>query len=309
MTRGPSHFVMGEECWFDFDGYLMRYLRMPARKPSGKPPLVLVHGLLGYTFSWRHNLEALSADRDVYAMDLLGFGYSDRPPRNQVSYSLTANAHRLLGWIHALGLRGVDLLGTSHGGGIAILMAALDKENGTGLISRLILVASINPWSKGGRRRIRLLGNPVGATAFRVVAPMFNLLSIIRDVGLNRMYGDPSKITQDTRTGYDAPLRMAGSVDYALAIVRGWHPDIRILSNAIDTISGMPALLLWGSKDIVVTSFSSLELKKHLKGSELVVLEGIGHLPYEEAPAGFNRIVREFLERKPKPSHRIEAMK
>lgn len=299
MTIKPNHFVMGEECWYDIGEYKMRYLRMAARQPSGKPPLVLVHGLLAYSFSWRNNLEALSADRDVYAMDLLGFGYSDRPPRDAVSYSLTASARRLLDWLRDLGLRGVDLLGTSQGGGVAIVMAALNKEEDTGLISRLILVASINPWSKGGLRRTRVLGNPLGAAWFRVFAPMLNILSTMREMGLKRMYGDPSTITQETQEGYDAPLRMDGSVDYVLGLVRHWHADLRVLGRAIDAISGIPALLIWGSRDRVVPTISATELNKHLKYSELVLMDGIGHLPYEEAPAEFNRIVHEFLERKP----------
>jgi len=286
---------MGSERWANIGGFRMRYLRLAAREPAGRPPLVLVHGLLGYSFSWRHNLEALSADRDVYAVDLLGIGFSDRPPRNAVSYNLRDTARRMVDWMHGLGLRGADLVGTSHGGGVAILMAALDQEEATGLISRLILVASINPWSKAGLRRTRVLAHPIGATVFRAVVPMFGIFTVAREIGLNRMYGDSSKITDEARRGYNAPIRQKGSVDYVLGIVRHWHADLRVLQEAIRQIIAIPALLIWGSKDIAVPVSSAHELKKHLKHSELVVLQGVGHLPYEESPEDFNRIVREFL--------------
>ena len=53
VPSGPDNwrYVAGEECWFDMGGYRMRYLRMGPRTTSTGPPLVLVHGLLGYSFS------------------------------------------------------------------------------------------------------------------------------------------------------------------------------------------------------------------------------------------------------------------
>jgi len=53
----------------------MRYL-----SAGSGPPLLLVHGLLGYSFSWRFTIPALAQHATVYAIDLLGTGFSDRPP-------------------------------------------------------------------------------------------------------------------------------------------------------------------------------------------------------------------------------------
>ena len=63
-----------EECWMDFDGARMRYLRA-----GSGPPLILLHGLLGYSFSWRFALPALAPYATVYAPDMLGAGFSGRP--------------------------------------------------------------------------------------------------------------------------------------------------------------------------------------------------------------------------------------
>ena len=54
-----------EECWMDFDGARMRYLRA-----GSGPPLILLHGLLAYSFSWRYTLPALAPYATVYAPDL-----------------------------------------------------------------------------------------------------------------------------------------------------------------------------------------------------------------------------------------------
>jgi pimeloyl-ACP methyl ester carboxylesterase len=60
-----------EECWMDLDGARMRYLRA-----GSGPPLILLHGLLGYSFSWRYAMPALAPYATVFALDMLGAGFS-----------------------------------------------------------------------------------------------------------------------------------------------------------------------------------------------------------------------------------------
>ena len=302
--EAKGRFIAGEECWSNVGGYRMRYLRLKARRESGAPPLLLVHGLLGYSFSWRHNLEALAEDREVFAIDLLGIGFSDRPPRDRICYSLRASAERLLDWMVEIGLRNADVVGTSHGGGVVMMMAALDRERGTGLIGRLVLVASINPWSRAGLRRTRVLGHPLGAMMFRAIVPIFGIFSVARGLMIERMYGDPRKITQETRDGYDAAIRLKGTVDYSLGVVRHWHRDLGELELVIAAIGEIPALLIWGSKDTAVPVSSSHKLKYKFKNSELLIFDGVGHLPYEESPQEFNRAVKDFLTRQPQVADR-----
>ena len=76
-----------EECWMDFEGARLRYLRA-----GSGPPLVLLHGLLGYSFSWRYTLPGLAPFATVYAPDLLGAGFSDRPPG--LDHSMRGRARR-----------------------------------------------------------------------------------------------------------------------------------------------------------------------------------------------------------------------
>ena len=104
-----------EECWADVDGSRMRYLRA-----GSGPPLVLLHGLLGYSFSWRFNIPALAQPATVYAVDLLGTGLSDRP--SQVDCSFRSIAESLLRFLDEAGVSTFDLLGTSHGGAVAMML-------------------------------------------------------------------------------------------------------------------------------------------------------------------------------------------
>ncbi len=147
LTNGPEiqtklrHSMPAEEYWSELDGYRMRYLR----SGSG-PPLLLLHGLLGYSFSWRFALPVLAEKATVYAVDMPGAGFSDRP--SHASGSFRAHSERLLRFLDSIGVDSCDLLGTSHGGAIAMRAAALAPER----VRSLILVAPVNPWSAHGRR-------------------------------------------------------------------------------------------------------------------------------------------------------------
>ena len=179
--------VQAKELWHSFDGSSHAVLSGWDRPPnlhSPRPPLVLIHGLLGYSFSWRHNFEELAHAREAYAVDLLGIGYSDRPRRGSVDLGLHATAERLLEWLQALGLRNVDLLGTSHGGAVAMMMAALERENGSGTaIGRLVLAAPANPWSHLGATRIAFLGSSLRTVDSRTVAAALEMGTPGRTLG------------------------------------------------------------------------------------------------------------------------------
>src|SRR5579864_169519 len=86
-------------------------------------PLILIHGLLGYSFSWRFNIAALAAHYSVYAIDLPGVGFSERVAGRKGSLAtLTLD---VVGFVKQLCLKNPVLLGSSHGGAIAMMTAAL----------------------------------------------------------------------------------------------------------------------------------------------------------------------------------------
>jgi pimeloyl-ACP methyl ester carboxylesterase len=283
----PDRFIFGEECWATVAGHRMRYLRA-----GSGPPLVLIHGLFGYSFSWRFNWEALAKEFTVYAVDLLGMGFSDRPIAWSVPFDLPATADRMLDWMSQSGIRDAVLLGTSHGGGLALAMAARDRQKRNGLIRKLVLVAGVNPWTTRGHKRAAVFGHPIGGAIFKMLAPIVGIPKLSM---LQRMYGDNSQLTDATRNGYSQSVDLPRTVDYGLAICRSWRSDLAYLRTATEQIGDLPTLLIWGRRDKVVPVASGEELKRHLKNAKLVVMERAGHLPYEEYPEEFNPILLEFL--------------
>jgi len=278
--------VAAEERFVTIDGARMRYLQAG----SGSP-LILLHGLMGYSFSWRFAIPVLSRHATVYAPDQLGTGFSDRPA--ELDCRLCAMANRLFKFLNAVGVSSFDLLGTSHGGAVAMMAASMRATRADLHLRKLILVAPVNPWSAHGRRLAPFIGSPLGSTLF---LRSVNYMSWTFPYWLARLYGDSKRIPPGTLEGYEAPVSIPGSFEYAVGIVRHWTNDLRELEQVIPTLADIPTLLVWGSADPAVYVQSAEQLRRHFKHCEVVVYPGVGHLPYEEAPDQFNATVLEFLE-------------
>jgi pimeloyl-ACP methyl ester carboxylesterase len=281
------------ECWMDIAGARMHYLRAGAG-----PALILVHGLLGYSFSWRFTMPALAPYATVYAPDMLGAGFSDRAPG--INHSMRGTAQRLLLFIEKLGITSFDLLGTSHGGAIAMMAAAECLRPEARLrIRRLILVAPVNPYSAHGRRLAPFFGSRFGGAVFRhTVARMTFLFRY----GHKRLYANRDNIPAGTLEGYMAPLAVPGLFEHGLSIVRTWSRDLRELEATLPKLAPVPALLIWGRKDPAVYASSAAPLAQHFPDSRTLIFDGVGHLPYEECPEEFNRALIEFLTEKRLPA-------
>ena len=270
----------------DVEGARMRYLRAG----SGRA-LILLHGLLGYSFSWRYTMPALAPYATVYAPDMMGAGFSDRPIG--IDHSMRGTAKRLLRFIAELGITSFDLLGTSHGGAVAMVAAAECLSGDTGLhLRRLVLAAPVNPYSAHGRNLAPFFGTPQGATLFRVAIAR---MSFLYPYWHARMYGDRRRIPPGTLEGYMAPLAKPGLFEHALSIVRTWTQDLRELETTLPKLASIPTLLMWGSNDTAVYASSAEPLAKVFRNSKSIIFPGIGHLPYEECPEEFNQALIEFL--------------
>jgi pimeloyl-ACP methyl ester carboxylesterase len=268
------------------------------------PPLLLIHGFLGYSFSWRFNMESLARDFSVYAIDLPGCGFSERPDCTECT--LTGDAEKVLRFLEYLGLENVDVVGSSRGGGLTIILAALAaRTNQLHRIRRLVLVSPINPWSSHGKVLTRLLATTLGGIYVVHVQPR---LKIIAKRYFKALYGDPARIAPGTFEGYTAGLDPVGSFEHLLRILRSWHDDLDAIHQALGEISGMPTLLLWGSRDRAVYPSSIHQMQRSLKNSALVMFPGAGHMPYEEVPEEFNRVLCDFLlHDAPRTAFDIEA--
>jgi pimeloyl-ACP methyl ester carboxylesterase len=285
LTPGAPALGQGvEECWMECDGARMRYLRA-----GSGPAIILLHGLMGYSFSWRYAMPALARFCTCYAPDLLGAGFSDRP---KVDHSMRATGLRLLRFAEGLSLVSFDLLGTSRGGAVAMSAAAECVKRGKPQVRSLILVAPVNPYSAHGRWLAPFCGSRLGAGIFRfVLERMPFLFPYIH----GRLYGDRSHIPRGALEGYKAPLAIPGLFEHAVSIASTWTADLQELEALLPSLSSIPTMLIWGTKDPAVYSSSMEPLARHFSYPEKVVFQGVGHMPYEECANEFNLAVINFL--------------
>jgi len=282
-----------EEHWLELPDGRMRYLKAG----SGRA-LILIHGLMGYSFSWRFTTPALAPYATVYAIDNLGAGLSTA--NEGMDCSARATAARVLEFADALRITDFDLLGTSHGGGVAIMVAAVCAEGRAEgraarsdvRVKRLVLVAPINPWSPHGKRLAPFLGSPFGSRLFRNTIERWRSLDYL---WLRRLFGEGSKIPPDSLEGYRMPVGKNHAFHHAGRIIKNWTADLAELETALPKIRDYPTLLIWGTKDRAVDFQSAEPLRRNFRDARLVAFEGVGHLPYEEAPEDFNHALVAFL--------------
>ncbi len=277
-----------EVCSATINGTRWRYLHA-----GSGPALLVVHGFMGYSFSWRFVMKGLAEHYSVYAVDLPGCGFSQRS--TTLPGTLASDAEHLMGFMDHFGIEQFDVLGTSRGGGATIALAGLAAERGMlHRIRRVVLSAPINPWSRVGLFRIRMLKTSGGK--FYVLHLAKRLKFVLRSF-FNDLYADPASIPPDSLQGYEAGLDPHGSFLHLSNIIRSWSGDLQRIGEVLPLVASVPALLLWGEVDHAVAPASAEELHRRWKNSVVVMMKNVGHMPYEEVPEEFNRIVLDFLLR------------
>lgn len=249
-------------------------------------PLLLLHGLIGSGQTWRQNISFLAKDASVYAVDLFNMGKSERVVG--LDAGLEATADRIASLMAALDLPKADIAAHSHGGAIAMMLAARHPDR----VRKLILFAPANPFCRSRNLVIRFFQTRLGTWLARRV---HLLPRQVHAKALGRMYGDPSRVAEGTLEGYTEGLDIPGTMDHVLEILRGWFDDMRLLRSVLGRLAGMPTLLIWGDRDRAVHLSSARGLQRTLTQSRLLVIQGAGHLPFEEMPEPCNRAMRDWL--------------
>jgi pimeloyl-ACP methyl ester carboxylesterase len=201
---------------------------------------------------------------------------------------MEAQSRYLLQLIEQLRFDAVDVVASSWGGAVALFMAAQSRK-----VRSLVLAAPVNPWSDFGTERIRFLSSRLGGWLLRMAIPFS---SPFHRIALRRLYGDPGRIPEGTLQGYSSMLMRRGRVHNLLNVLRSWERDVRSLRGIIAQVQA-PVLLIWGTKDGAVDPRSAGALQRALPHCETALLPGVGHLPFEEDPEGFDRLVLDFLAR------------
>ena len=263
------------------DGLRLSYLEQ-GRAAKDFPSLVLLHGLMGCADTFVPLMQELRADLHVVALDLPGAGQSER--REDIDASLFITAKLVGRVLIALNLHKPIAIGHSHGGAVAMSLAAHRRDG----LRSLVLLAPAHPYFDEGDPLIRFYLSLPGRL-FAYAMPW--LPGWMQMVGLRRMAGPESRDTLERLRPYRENLRTPGTVFHLLRLLRTWHRDMSGLRRALRRSLSTPSLILWGDCDRAVPLHSAAKLRAHLLHSELITLRGIGHRAAEESP----RLVAEFV--------------
>jgi pimeloyl-ACP methyl ester carboxylesterase len=251
----------------------VRYVRRRTdRAEPGDLPVLVLHG-------WGAHLEAiepilghLDCAAELVALDLPGFGESEPPaePWDADSY-----ARFVFAFLDELGIERCHVIGHSHGGRVAICMAADRAER----IDRLLLCDSAGLRPKRGLRYHRRV-----ATA-----------KLGRLVG--RFGGAPGRRFQERMR------RRVASRDY-LEASEAMRATFRLViaEDLADRLPRLqaPTLLVWGDRDEDTPLWMAHRMEELIPDAGLVVLEDAGHYSYADAPGAFGSVARRFLCEQPR---------
>lgn len=273
----------------EVDGLTLHYLT------EGRGPVVvLVHGLGGFAESWRHNVAALARVATVYAVDLPGFGRSSKPPAR---YRLADAARALHGFIQAMGLGRVAVVGHSLGGAVGLTYALTHPAR----VERLALLGALVP---GSTFRLswpyRIAATPVLGELLALCgcAPVYR-------AAIARCFHAPiaEEVDYLVREGYAARTGLEAKAAY-LATLRDLRrdvvdhaPDYR---RALATLDA-PVLIIHGRQDRVIAPAHCAEASEALPRAQVRWIDACGHFPQIEHADVVNGWLTEFLVGRPAP--------
>lgn len=242
-------------------------------------PVVLVHGFASSLGNWDPVLPELAKHHRVIALDLKGFGWTDRPAGD---YSPAAQARIVLGLLDRLGVDRAAFVGHSWGSSVvlAAALAAPKRVERIALYDAYVFEEQLPTFFTMAR-------------APGVGEALFELFYKERaDERITLAFHDPDFVTEEFVEYVSAMLDRPGTVAAALAAVRGMR--LSELQSRYRTIT-TPTLLLWGREDVVAPVAVGERLAREMPGAKLVVYPRCGHFPMLEARASSNRDLLAFL--------------
>lgn len=271
----PSRFV-------DVGGGLTVHVRDTG--PRDAPVLVLLHGSNASLHTWEPWAERLGDRYRIVRFDLPGHGLTGPNPSGR--YDEAAFVDVIDRTVQALGLTRFALGGNSMGGGFAWRYAAAHPDK----VSALILVdASGAPYREKVETPLafRLVQLPV----LRDIAAVITPRSLIAD-GLRQSVSNKSIVTEPMIDLYWELLRYPGN--RPATMTRFGEPYVPAKPAEIARLT-MPTLILWGTEDKLIPADNARWFANAIRGSQVIVYPGIGHLPMEETPDRSAADVARFL--------------
>jgi 2-hydroxymuconate-semialdehyde hydrolase len=274
---------LGPPRYLGFEGQRIAY-----RHFEGGPTVVLLHGIPTWGFLWRNVIPHLvSRGLGVIAIDLLGFGDSDKP--SGVDLGIAAQAVRVAAVLHDLHWDGTAIAGHDIGGGVAQLICA----NDLGLVKRLVLLDTVayDSFPEPGIARLK---DPAWDAILG--APDFDLRKGLAK-GFAKGMNHAEMVTPELIQAYERPFQ---GVEGRLAYLRAARAlRTEELSTRMDEIEklNVPTLILWGSDDVFQPLRYGLRLAQAMTRARFEKVDHAGHFLPEDEPVRVAQLIGDFADK------------
>ncbi|TCN48955.1 pimeloyl-ACP methyl ester carboxylesterase [Rhodococcus sp. SMB37] len=259
----------------------------------GAPLVVFVHGFGDLWWSWRHQLTAVAdAGYRAVAIDLRGYGDTDKPPRGYDGWTLAAD---VAGLIRALGHTEAILVGHADGGLVCWATAVLHPQ----LVRAITVVDSPHPISlRDAAIRDRAQRKALLPTFLAYQLPWRPEQLLVRDDGAEIERLVRIRSGSDWQHSAEFPdvidrlrsaVRIPGvahcSLEYQRWAFRSqWRPDGRRFMKAMDVTLAVPVLQMHGALDPYVMAATLRRCVRHAPGRVIKFIDGAGHYAHQEKP-------------------------
>jgi pimeloyl-ACP methyl ester carboxylesterase len=265
------------------------------KKAGDGPPLLLVHGIGAgcSSYEFKDVFAALAEKYTVYALDLLGFGKSDKPA---LSYKADTYLDLIDDFCRQVmrvgdGRGEADVIATSLSAAYVIQLAQRDPS----LFRRLVLVCptgieELASQPNAGSTAIRgVFKSPVlGTSLYNAIASKSGIRSYLR----SRVYADPAKVTDEVVEQFYVAAHQPGGDSVLPSFVSGYL-NLNI-ADAWKGVVDLP-LIVWGRQAVETPIAQAEAFLTANPNAKLEVIEDAGLLPHAEQPAAFLAAVRPFL--------------
>ena len=272
--------VAFEQKFINVNGLNTRYATAGTK---GKPALVMLHGTAGHWEAFSSNFKAHSADFEIYALDMVGCGFTDKPdqPLEVKDYM----AH-VLGFLDAVGVQKANFMGCSLGAWISATIARHHPEK----VEKLILLSASGYFSSAENR-----GRIISQRTKAVDDPSWENIKAI----FNKLLAKEKSRINDLVAHRQAIYRMPEMKKGMLNILALQDPEIRernLLKDEDWKAISAQTLIVGSLADADEYLNTARVVSKLIPNAQYVEMEDVGHWPQFEEPEAFNEISLKFLK-------------
>jgi len=265
-----------EQRWADLDGLKIRYLESGMRHDRH---ILFIHGLGSASDRWLGTPDALSADFHTIALDLPGFGESDKP--TTMDYTIENFRETIVDFMNMLSINDgkTSIIGHSLGGYIAAEVAIENNNQ----VEGLVLIDSSG-----------FLKKPTPLLEEYLEVAMNPTKDKVRKV-FEQMVADPTRIPSKLVESFISRIN-SPNAKYAFKSTLENSANTQIGLGRLKLIDNTPTLILWGIEDKVIPPEHSRLFNDAIKNSHVKIIQDAGHAPFAEKPDQVCEILRNFLK-------------